>query len=715
MGAQVTFAWERVTAELRRLVGEDATKPRKEQLLDEGQRASLMWMAKRLPKGGVVLADEVGTGKTRIACAVVHAVLASGGRAAVVVPHGLMHQWIEESRKLRANSPAPKELTTLAEFLREVSPNEESWNGRSPRPGEPEWWVISHGFRAPSVSSTSDIWRVALPALVGHYLTSPAHRQDKRRRAGKLQREIEDVRVSRWGWNGMARIASEIAPRVGGRRDLRKRIDALPQLNVSSRNNDTLLARFGNGGDGRSLTEELLGLWLGAFDLLIIDEAHKSRGDLDVENAALGVASGKVLTRLVEALLKQPEGGRRICLTATPMELELAQWLDLLGRARSALDQERGRMAVKDLHNAVSRAVLAPDEDIRLDDLCRAARKFTTTLTPHVTRRRRDEDTLIVEFRHAASLRETLPDSLRETLPHPHRKLRRVQIGWTDMVEQKSPWLDVLFAAECMSQSARGLTLKDTAEWPRAVRDAYTKLSAGQISIDLVETSEPLRVPERGTVDDHTRGQIARVAYWYRRLRDGRRRVLETIRPASDAEFDPDAEHPRIHAAVKEIEGWTMKREKVLVFGVFLRPLHILTDVLNVRHALRDADQGRPSALNFFPKSRGLTRADQMRRSKALLGIAFQQLARMRTERNDNGESVLKGRLAAGDGAEMRRALADSHGTYKRLREKARRRAKKSILAWRTDPSLLGSVSIDRKLGRALEELLLSFVLDDVL
>lgn len=707
MGAAVSFSWARAATALRKLVGEDAAKPREEQHLDEGQRASLTWMAERLPQSGVVLADEVGTGKTRIACAVVHAVLEAGGRAAVVVPHGLMHQWTAESRKLRANSPAPKELTTFTEFLREVSPNEASWKDFSPRPDESEWWLISHGFRAPLVRSNSYVWRAALPAFVELHLASRADRQDGRTRIGKLQREIENARASWWGWNGMARIASEVAPRVRGRRDLRKRMEALPPLNVSSWNNDALLAQFGNGGDGRPLTEELLGLWLGEFDLLVIDEAHKSRGEVDVEDTALGAASGTVLARLVDALLKQPEGGRRLCLTATPMELELSQWLDLLGRARSGLDQERGRQVVKRLHDAASRAAVAPDEGIRLDELCSAARDFTKTLAPHVTRRRRDEDPLVARFRDGAAL--------PEGLPHPHRRLRRVQIGWTETVGQNSPWLDVLFAAECMSQSARGLTLKDTAEWPRAVRDAYTKLSAGHVSIDLSETSEPLRVPEAGVVDDHTRGKIMRAAYWYRRLRDGRRRVLEALPPMNDAELDPDAEHPRILAAVKEIEGWTLKREKVLVFGVFLRPLHILTDVLNVRRALRDADQERPSALNFFPERRGSPDAEQSRRSKVLLGIAAQQLDRMRAERDDNGEPVLKGRLASGSGAEMRRALADSHKAYKGLRDKVRRRAKKPVVAWRSDPALLGGAPIDRELEGALEDHLVSFVLDDFL
>ena len=684
----MNFSWSRAVSALRKLVAEDATKPREDQHLDEGQRASLSWMAERLPLSGVVLADEVGTGKTRIACAVIHAVIEAGGRAAVVVPHGLMHQWTAESRKLRAGSPMPKALTTFTEILREISPNEALWKEFSPRPDRPEWWLISHGLRAPLVRSNSSAWRGALPALVDLHLASRTEREDGRTRIGRLQRDIEHARASSWGWNGMVRIASEVAPRVRGRRDLQKRIGSLPALKLSDRNNEALFAAFDNSGDGRPLTEELLGLWLGEFDLLVIDEAHKSRSEVDIDSTVLGTVSGTVLTRLVNTLLKQSGTGRRLCLTATPMELELSQWLDLLGRARSGLDRERGRHVVKCLHDAAGRAAVAPDEESRVDELCAAARDFTRTLAPYVTRRRRDEDPLVTCFRTSAAV----PNGR----PHPHRRLRQVQIGWTETVDQNSPWLDVLFAAECMSQSARGLTLKDTEGWPRAVRDAYTKLSAGHVSIDLSETSEPLRMPGPGVVDDHTRSKIARVAYWYRRLRDGRNRVLRELVPVFGAEFDPDSEHPRILAAVKEIESWTDHREKVLVFGVFLRPLRLLRDVLNVRHALRAADAGRP-----------ISHAVHM--DSSLLAIALRQLERLRVV------GALSGRLASGNGAEMRRALTESHKSYERLRRKVRKRVKNPVAAWRADSTLLNGASIDRELEGVLEDHLVSFVLDDVL
>jgi hypothetical protein len=684
----MSFSWDRAATALRKFVAKDAVKSREEQHLDDGQRASLAWMAKRLPQSGLVLADEVGTGKTRIACAVVHAVLDAGGRAAVVVPHGLMHQWIAESRKLRTSAPAPKELTTFTEFLREASATDASWKDIAPCPEKSEWWLISHGFRAPLVRGNSNWWRAALPALVELNLAARAKRADARTRIGKLPHMMESARASWWGWNGMAQIASDVALRVRGRRDLRKRIDALPPLSVASQNNDALLEQFGNSGDGRPLTEELLGLWLGEFDLLVIDEAHKSRGEVDVEDTALGAASGTVLARLVDELLKQPEGGRRLCLTATPMELELEQWLDLLRRAGTGLEPERGREVVTRLHDAARHAAIAPDEGSRLDELCGAARDFTKTLAPHVTRRRRDEDPLVKSFREGAAR--------PMGQPHPHRRLQRVQIEWTDTLGQKSPWLDVLFAAECMSQSARGLTLKDTAEWPRAVRDAYTKLSAGHVSIDLSDKSELPPPPESGGVDDHTRSKIERTAYWHQQLCDGRKKMLEGLPSETGAELDPDAEHPRILAAVKEIEGWTLKREKVLVFGVFLRPLRLLRHVLNVRHALRAADANRPIA-------------HAVHNDESLRGIALRQIERLRSE------GALKGRLASGDDEKVWRALTNGQNAYDALRKKVRRRADELDVARWANPALLGGAPVDQDLESALKDHLVTFVVDDFL
>jgi len=689
MGSAVTFSWIRAAEKLRQFSADDAGKPPELQRLDRGQRDSLAWISERLVKGGLVLADEVGTGKTRIACAVVHAVLAAGGRAAVVVPHGIMHQWVFESAALGNDIARPKQLTTLTDFFRECAGGDMSWRAAAPRVGTPEWWLVSHGFRAPLVRVDSHEWRAALPSFVHMELTSRTERDDRRTWAGALERWIGERPPAHWLWHGMHRIGRDVAPRVRGDRALRARIMSLPRLSATG-GTSGLMAVFGAKGDGRPVTERLLGLWLGSFDLIVVDEAHKSRGedDTDTDGSAAGAVSGTVLQRLIDSLLVQPETGRRICMTATPMELNLEQWLGLLARSRCALDAAPARQAIARLADATTSAAIAPDEGARLDELCAAAREFQRALGPYVTRRRRTEDGSIREF-------ATKLDDARARLPHPHRNVESVPIGWAQTVGRRSPWLDVLFAAECMSKSAQGLTLADTEGWPRAVRDAYTKLSAGHVSLDLSETAEPLRVPEPGSVADHTRGKIARVAYWYRRLREGRRRIAEE-HATSAVELDPDAEHPRILAAAKEIERWTNQSEKVLVFGVFLQPLRLLRDVLNVRAALRAADADRPISHSIG--------ADP-----ALLGIAVRHMERLRAD------GALPGRLASAGVSELRRALADGHKAYERLRRRVRKEVHRHLAAWRAAPDLLGGASPDEELDEALEDHLVSFLLDDFL
>lgn len=713
MGVLMSFSWVTAADELREIVKKDAGKPLGKQRLDDGQRASLTWMADRLPQSGVVLADEVGTGKTRIACAVVHAVLKAGGRAAVVVPHGLMHQWIAESRKLCATSPAPKELTTLTTFLQEGS-SKTAWNERKPCPDEPEWWLISHGFRTPLVRSNTDVWRVALPAFVQLHLASPDVRKDGRTRIGKLQRAIKRVPKSPWGWNGMARIAQDVAPRVRKLQRLRllNRINKLPPLDVSNWNNDALRAQFGNGGNGRPLTEDLLGLWLGKFDLLVIDEAHKSRGEVEVEDTDRRAASGKVLVRLVDNILKQNKDGRRLCLTATPMELDLSQWLNLLGRARCGINNAEGEKVVNDLHEAALSAAVAPDEGIRLDKLCEAAKEFTKTLAPYVTRRRRDEDPLVTKFREGAKL--------QEGRAHTHRCLQRVQIEWTKTVGQNSSWLDVLFKAECMSQSARGLNRKlfesaiqlsgnssDEKTQKRLkhlIRDMYVRLASGHLSADIFDAD--VRIVPPVDCEDVARGKLQRTEYW----RAGIQKAMSGLH---------QDEHPRILAAVKEIEGWTQNGEKVLVFGVFLHPLRLLRDVLNVRHALRAADAGRPiaHAIRADNIAEGVLKGRLSARSNkeihadnALSKIALRQLDRLRAE------GLITDRLSAvSDEEEMLDVLDESHRDYENLRKSVRSRAKKQVVAWSKDPLLLGGALDDSALKGALEDHLVSFVLDDFL
>ncbi len=99
--------------------GEAATR------LNPGQRASLRAMASRIPRNGVVIADEVGMGKTRIAVELARCVIQSGGRVAILVPPGLGYQWQSELRE--------GEVLDVPNILRSLSSYLGAWAG-DPQP-----------------------------------------------------------------------------------------------------------------------------------------------------------------------------------------------------------------------------------------------------------------------------------------------------------------------------------------------------------------------------------------------------------------------------------------------------------------------------------------------------------------------------------------------------------------------------------------------------
>ena len=79
--------WDKVARQIEDIIA-GQTVP-----LNAGQKASLRCLAGRLPQHGMIIADEVGMGKTRIAAVVARAVKEAGGRVAILIPPGLGYQW----------------------------------------------------------------------------------------------------------------------------------------------------------------------------------------------------------------------------------------------------------------------------------------------------------------------------------------------------------------------------------------------------------------------------------------------------------------------------------------------------------------------------------------------------------------------------------------------------------------------------------------------
>ena len=84
--------------------------------LDEGQCRAVAAIASRISDHGLLLADEVGMGKTRIAVALARCVREAGGRVAVLIPVGLGYQWQKELRDGHVPCDVPP-LRSLGQYF----------------------------------------------------------------------------------------------------------------------------------------------------------------------------------------------------------------------------------------------------------------------------------------------------------------------------------------------------------------------------------------------------------------------------------------------------------------------------------------------------------------------------------------------------------------------------------------------------------------------
>lgn len=140
-----------------------------------GQEKSLAWMAKRLPENGILIADEVGLGKTRLALLAMYATILEGGTVASVVPPGLLYQWGQEAedvweslKKAKAVDPAMQ----MPGYIRIRSYGDIFTNAAGDNmfplvsPAKPQWVLISQAFDLYVIRRGAASWRVELPALV---------------------------------------------------------------------------------------------------------------------------------------------------------------------------------------------------------------------------------------------------------------------------------------------------------------------------------------------------------------------------------------------------------------------------------------------------------------------------------------------------------------------------------------------------------------------
>jgi hypothetical protein len=519
--------------------------------LNDGQRASLAVIAERIPHNGIVIADEVGMGKTRIAAFVAKAVIESGGRCGVLIPPGLGFQWQAEFRTCG---------TDVLEVIRSLDGYFKAWNDNDAEPAP--WFrqpvvMVSHRFSDWRLGPNPQTWRwCLLPEVYA------AARQLTEGRLPRFYREYAsdhaiDAKVQRAA--AAARCMTEAVSQKAGNPARRLLADLLSEVRWPEPLHPQ---NYGRHEALRDWLERVVGLGLGIFDLILVDEAHKSRGD----------DSG--LTRVLDKVVLKATDSRRIGLTATPIELDVNQWTSTLKRISIRPDRLASIVAATEHYaDAIRRLRLGwrACAEVR-SNYVEAARRFENALSPYLIRRDKREDEDVRKFACVSGLPI-----------HDYRRQQEVAVEFDDL----SPaWRQAVCAPETLSvmhepaldakTKRLRLTIGNGHGIASVIDEALRHDSEDHRQAEFeADQSQPVQSTEIAVTD--------RAAWW-----------MDKLRSAFAKDRDVLFDHPAIFAAVKDIEKETKRGEKVLVFGRFTRPLRALVSLLNARQMLLSIASGQP-------------------------------------------------------------------------------------------------------------------------
>jgi superfamily II DNA or RNA helicase len=504
--------------------------------LNEGQRASLHAIATRIEKNGMVIADEVGMGKTRIAVELARCVVNCGGRVAVLVPPGLGYQWKSELQDGKLND-VPAVLRSMKGFL-------DVWAEENVAQHQP-WFdqpvvLLSHAMTNWRMGGSTNSFRWSLaPELYAQWRKTSGLRLP---RGYNLNQSLE--------YAAPYRAAISICKSVpkNRRHPIRKRLGKLLDEIEWTREIDP--AEFSKDGAWRNSLEQSVGIGLGVFDMVIIDEAHKSRG----------AESG--LTRLLENVIVQSDVSRRVLLTATPVELDVSQWHNTLSRlCLSKVELDRVQPVCKRYSESVVRLrqTWRSSQEAR-DQYNHAAKEFEETLSPYVLRRDKREDPDVQLF------------ATHSGLPiNAYREEKEILVETSTL---ELPWRKAVCAAEALSVVTRQSADRDAKRVRLTLGNGHG-IAALLDEIKRDEIEDQKQQAEDDKNEEVERSQIGEDPADAKREQRARW-WLNVISRAFD---DSDASlfyHPAILKCVEAIEQETRRGEKVLVFGRFTRPMKAL-------------------------------------------------------------------------------------------------------------------------------------------
>lgn len=504
--------------------------------LNDGQKASLKAVAERLSKNGVIIADEVGMGKTRIAASVARAVIESGGRVAILVPPGLGYQWSDELQTAGIN--APPILRSLRQYLQawEIEDKNAPWFMESTL-------VVSHAFTNWRLGEKSDPWRWALlPEIYARWLKQANRRWPRDYCSNKM---LDDVLV-RQAAQSIVSAISDSPENHPTRKLIEELAEKTPWPGALT------AGEYGRNAQLRPWLERAVGLGLGVFDLVIVDEAHKSRGQ----------DSG--LNRLLSEVILNSVDARSLAMTATPVELDATQWTQMLERIWvDDASKQTATIAISNYAKSVTRVRQCPsDENVRTE-YKNSSVKFKEALEPFLLRRDKRQDPAVIKFQNASG--------------EGYHAYRREQEICIDTANLPPEWKRAVCAAEALSFVAR------QSDQTIAKRLRLT-LGNGHGIASLIDQSQRDDKEDKRQSDEMEEKRHQRTKWWQNVM----------TQPFEENDASALFNHPAIVAAVKEIETICQKGEKVLVFGRFTRPLRALVQLLNAREMLRCLVNNQP-------------------------------------------------------------------------------------------------------------------------
>jgi len=505
----------------------------------------------------VLIADEVGMGKTRVVMSAIFAVLKNGGSVAAVVPPGLLLQWKKEWEQFLHSKETPLVKGDYGRYAPILLRSYDSMFGDAHLEyplgqNNYQWLLISHRFNIPHIKP-DNFWlkrRYVLPIYAAHIRA----REDRNARN-------EFANDDYWARNclmenGRSKHQVKTAAEYLSNK-LPTKLRNMPNIHDV----ENAISYFKSGKD-----MPMIGALLGPIDLLVIDEAHKSRDTSEDQTQ---------LNNLLCNILKYNKGSKRIALTATPMELSEDQWETIFDRIGE--EDKFPRKEIKDFAFALIEGNNQSDKQEKVRYLIKKSIVFNEGLRPFVTRRRRTKQN---EFIALIGEEACYSDA------HPHRDWQQLKIEF-DQVE--SCWQPAVFGWEAVGKVAKGLSIqkgdKELNSLIRMLKIMDSRYAAGQIC-KLIDTSDFENKIDsylkKESCDPFVLGKLNRIKYW-----------LSIIHAEGSEDLTG---HPRVQKMADAIENLVWRKdgelnEKVLVFGTFKRPLKALRDVLNRRAVLRILDR----------------------------------------------------------------------------------------------------------------------------